>query len=269
MKLKYIAYSALIALLPLTSCNDFLDKTPDNRVELNSPAQLALLMVNGYPSGNYANMCEMSSDNYIDNTSPDESGNRYNLPAYDRIDDELFAWEDAKSSTGSDSPSDVWEKSYHAIAVANAVLDKVVEFEAKGMKDEVAPMKGEALLIRSYNHFILANLFCQPYRGPELSKSIQGIPYMTKSEDVVLVHYERKDLASVYEQIEEDLLAGLPLIDESLYDVPKYHFNKNAANAFAARFFLFKRDYPKVIKYATEAFGGEGGNPASMFMDIC
>ena len=55
MKLNLLKYTAFcVAALALASCNDFLDKVPDTRVELNSPEQLRLLMVNAYPSSNYS-----------------------------------------------------------------------------------------------------------------------------------------------------------------------------------------------------------------------
>ncbi|MDD6006855.1 MAG: RagB/SusD family nutrient uptake outer membrane protein [Bacteroidales bacterium] len=272
MKLNLLKYTAFcVAALALASCNDFLDKVPDTRVELNSPEQLRLLMVNAYPSSNYSLVCEFSSDNYIDNNSPDENGMRYNLSSYNRIDDELFAWEDAKASSGNDTPSDIWEAYYHSIACANAVLEKIPEFEAntelKG-RDMLPAIKGEALLVRAFSHFILANLFCEAYRGPELSKNILGIPYITEPETIVHVVPERGNLADVYDMIEKDLLEGISLINDGLYEVPKYHFNKAAANAFAARFYLFKRDYKKVLAYCDAAFGGPDVDPTPYMSDI-
>lgn len=272
MKLNLLKYTAFcVAALALASCNDFLDKVPDTRVELNNPEQLRLLMVNAYPSANYSLVCEFSTDNYIDNNSPDENGMRYNLSSYNRIDDELFAWEDAKASTGEDSPSGIWEGYYHAIACANAVLEKIPEFEAntelKG-RDMLPALKGEALVLRAFSHFILANIFCEAYRGPELSKNILGIPYITEPETVVQVIPERGNLADVYDKIEKDLLEGIALINDGLYEVPKYHFNKAAANAFAARFYLFKRDYKKVLAYCDAAFGGPEVDPTPYMSDI-
>ena len=73
----------------------------------------------------------------------------------------------------------------------------------------------------------------------------------------------------VYRQIEKDLLEGIPLIDDSKYAVPKYRFTKNAAYAFAARFYLNYvqadlSNYDKVIEYATMALGT---NPSSNLRD--
>ena len=259
-----------MALVGLTSCNDFLDKVPDTRVELKTPEQLRMLLVNGYPTGSYSSICELSSDNMIDNNSPNDQGVRYNLGAYDIIDNELFAFEDAKATNGEDTPSGVWEAYYHSIACANAVLERVEELEEEGQGDdpEVKAVKGEALLIRSYGHFILANIFCEAYRGPELSKSIKGIPYITKPETKVLVQYERGTLADVYAQCQKDLEEGLTLINDSYYDVPKYHFNRQAANAYAARFYLFIRDYKNCLKYADLALGGADTDASQFCTDI-
>ncbi|MEG1539098.1 MAG: RagB/SusD family nutrient uptake outer membrane protein [Muribaculaceae bacterium] len=268
MNIRIITYTVLLSTLSLTSCNDFLDKVPDNRVDLKTPDQMSQVLVDGYSIGNISLMCELSSDNFVDNNSPDEQGNRYNYESYDRIDNEIYAWDDAKASDQQDSPSSVWEGCYHAIAVANHVLEAVKRFEAEGRAKEVNAQKGEALLVRAYNHFTLANMFCQAYRGPELSKTMQGIPYVTEPEKTVIVDYARLPLSEVYEKIEKDLLEGLPLIDDTKYEVPKYHFNKRAANAFAARFFLYERKYDLVEKYATEALGGITGSPITQMRTI-
>jgi hypothetical protein len=248
--------------LLLFSCNDFLDKVPDNRAELVTPKQISQLLVDGYSEGNYAMIAELSGDNFIDNNAPDESGNRYNLTSMERIDDETFAWEDIVSGDQQDSPTSIWEGAYHAIAVANHALEKIAELEKEGRGQEVIAQKGEALLIRAYNHFILVNVFAQTYRNDVLSMNDQGIPYIKEPERTVAVTNERISVTEVYKKIEEDLLAGLPLIDDSDYKVSKYHFNKAAANAFATRFFLYKRDYEKVVEYATKVLGE---NPA-LFM---
>jgi len=70
----------------------------------------------------------------------------------------------------------------------------------------------------------------------------------------------------VYDYIEEDLKDGLKIVDGSFYaNSGKYHFTKNAALAFASRFYLYKRDYANCIKYSSELLGG---NPASFVKDI-
>lgn len=265
MKLQYIALAALSASLTLVSCDDYLDKAPDTRVELSTPEQLRLLLVDGYASSDIAPVLEISSDNVSDNNSTGSDGERFPFASFEPMQDEAFQWEEIKSSLSTNSPSDAWEGYYHAISVANAVLEAIPEMEKRGLADEVAPYKGEALIIRAYNHFQLANIFCMPYRGPELSKSIVGIPYAEAPETLVKPQYDRGNLADVYDKIERDLLAGLPLIDDAIYEQPKYHFNRAAAHAFAARFYLFKRDYVKCDSVASIALGD---NPAALMNQL-
>ena len=76
MKLKYIAIIAALASIGLSSCDDFLDKVPDTRVELNSPEKLRLLMVSGYTETNYGILTELMTDNMIDNNSTSSTGVR-------------------------------------------------------------------------------------------------------------------------------------------------------------------------------------------------
>lgn len=263
MKLnKYIFFTLLASVV--SSCNDFLDQVPDNRVDIETPDQVKQLLVDAYCKYNYATVCEFSSDNVVDNNAPDDNGNRYNLTYRDPSDLEAFAWDDIVSNIEEDSPSMIWAGCYHAIAVCNNALEAIARLEAEGRGSEVQAQKGEALISRAYHHFLLANIFSKAYAGEELSENIPAIPYMQKVETEVLVHYERESLASVYRKIEADIKEGLPLINDGAYDVPKYHFNKKAANAFAARFYLFKRDYENVEKYATEALGGAEADPATM-----
>lgn len=238
------------SILMLASCDDFLDKMPDNRIELSTPGQISELLVNAYSAGNYAVLGELSSDNFIDNNSPNSLGYYYNLAPFERAHNEAFAWEDLVSSTEQDSPSAIWSGCYFAIAVCNHALEAIARFEAEGRASEVSAQKGEALVSRAYHHFILVNVFAQAYKNDDLSKNDPGVPYMTQTENEVSVDYERLSVTAVYDSIEADLLKGIPLIDDNNYAVPKYHFNKRAANAFAARFYLFKREYQKVVDYA-------------------
>lgn len=254
---KFIYALSAVAVAMLSSCSDFLDTPTDTRVELLTTEQLRMLMNSAYPPYNYIWPCELMSDNMEDNNAPDDNNMRYNLAPYNRGDDEMFRFEPCESSSDTETPSAIWEGYYNSVASANAVLDKLDEFEAKNGSLDATQLaiKGEALLLRSFNHFCLAQVFCEAYAGPELSKTKLGLPYVTKPETTVKPHYDRGTLAQTYEHIVADLEAGLPLIDNSLYTVPKYHFNTAAAYAYAARLYLFMRQYKRAFNYANMAFG--------------
>lgn len=263
---KYILGLMLGGALFTTSCSDFLDQAPDTRTEINDVESVRKLLVDAYTGGNYAIIGEVSSDNIVDNNAPHDVDGKmvyYNLSQMDKMYDELFAFEPVTTSS-SDSPATIWSYTYAAIATVNHALENLDRIEAEGnlsTEDEAKAkaVRGEALLSRAFHHFILVNLFSQAYKDDENSKYDIGVPYITTPESDLLVHYERGTVTEDYQKIEADLTAGLELINDAYYKVPKYHFNKNAAYAFAVRFYLFKRDYDNVIKYANKILGDTPG----------
>lgn len=267
MKFKNIKYIAVLgAAVALSSCNDFLDQVPDNRIDPQTPDQVLLVLTGGYSGADYTLMCEQSSDNVVDNHAPDANGTSYPTTVSDPIDDQVFAWEDADKNSMQDTPTFLWTQNYHAIASANLMLEKIAEFRANGQfttGDDAAKLNaayGEALVMRAYYHFILVNLFAMQYDANNPNQ--QGIPYVEVPESKPVIDYQRNTVAEVYDKIERDLLEGLKYVNDQYYsDKVKWHFNKAAANAFAARFYLNKRDYAKVETYATAAIGD---NPAAM-----
>jgi len=72
----------------------------------------------------------------------------------------------------------------------------------------------------------------------------------------VFKDYDRGTVGGVYAKIRRDLEEGLPLLAKGSWDVPKYHFTPAAANAFAARFYLFSGEWEKAIQAASAIFAG-------------
>ena len=259
-KVLYIILSAVA----LTGCN-FLDKNPDNRTEIDSKKKVRLLLVNAYDAPNYGPIGEFSSDNIIDNNTPDAVGHINTKQPFDPGYNQIFAWQDVTAFAGQDSPYWIWNNSYHNIAVANQALEAIAKLEAKGQ--DMSSERAKALLCRAYNHFILVNIFSKAYRSDELSKNDLGVHYMTKPETEVKPAYVRHSVTEVYQLIEKDLLEALPIVSDEYYTVAKYHFNAKAAYAFAARFYLFKRDYSKVIMYANKVLGSTPSEAAMVMFD--
>ena len=246
-------------LLPLLlffsfSCNEFLDELPDNRTEANTKDKITKLLTSAYANKLFIFTTEMMSDNF------DDFGSTFN--SIGRVQEQLFRWEDVTDDGGSnESPKDVWASYYLAIAHANQALQAIEEM---GDPAGLNPQRGEALMSRAYHHFILVNVFCKHYSA-QTSATDMGIPYMEKAETTVNPRYERGTVAEVYEKIEKDIEEALPLISDDIYTVPKYHFNRKAACAFASRFYLFYQKYDKVIQYANEVLGN---NPTNMLRDV-
>lgn len=259
MKHNIFFYFIFLAVTMLTACNDILDEAPDNRTDIDDSKKVNLLLAAGYPQGSPAVIMELSGDNLVDNNVvvPATHKNGYSL-----YHDEAYAWEDIRNySTGDvDTPYQIWEAYYQSIAVCNHAIDAMKRLSADPKNDPtLSPMWGEAHVLRGYLHFMLATVFAEAYKDETQSQNDMCIPYVTVPETTVNVDYSkpefRKSVAETYRLIENDFLEGIDLIDDAQYKVPAYRFNKNAANAFAARFYLAKRDYEKVVEYADRALG--------------
>ena len=240
MKKVYYTICMLAALCVTTSCDDFLDKMPDKRAEINSSQKISELLVSAYPNVDPMMIYEHRTDNVMDN------GRRFGEP--ERMIVENYFWEDI-SETDWDAPEALWNSCYGAIAAANQALDAI---RILGPDSGNGPQRGEALLCRAYAHFLLVNTFCQPYRKSSASSDM-GIPYVEEPETVIGKLYDRGTVASVYEKIARDIEEGFPLINDNSYAVPLYHFNKRAAAAFACRFYLFYGKYEQALSYAGAA----------------
>ncbi len=235
-KIKTLLF--LTITLIFTSCEKYLDTIPDNRTEIDTAEKISELLVSAYPDANYQAFCELMSDNVNDNYS-----NATVSPIYSRP----YFWQDVLQ-IDADASQYYWASCYKAIAAANQALAAINKL---GNTANLMPQKGEALIARAYSHFMLVSLFSKFYDAATASTDL-GIPYVTEPENVVLKKYDRKTVAFVYEMIEKDLVEGLGLINDQSYVVSAFHFNKNAANAFASRFYLYKKNYDKVIEHANK-----------------
>ncbi|MCH5328838.1 MAG: RagB/SusD family nutrient uptake outer membrane protein, partial [Coprobacter sp.] len=214
MKNKTVYTIATLGLCGgLLSCSDFLDTLPDNRTEINTADKVTNILVSAYPSISPIMIQELSSDNAKDN------GNLYDV--YGQLQQDAYLWRDV-TVDDTDAPKNIWDSHYSAIASANMALQAIKEM---GDPVSLSPQKGEALICRAYAHFQLANLFCMAY-NPQTADTELGIPYITEPEHTVESDAERGTLKEVFEKCRQDIEEGLPLINDEIYSVPNYHFNK-------------------------------------------
>jgi len=246
-------YSWIITLggLMLTACDSYLDENPDNRVELNTTEKAAQLLTNAYSGSSYL-FTDWMTDNVVYTTGTSKQ------LEYDQI----YNWEDV-TSVNQDTPTDFWMQTYDAIAHANEVLAAIDALQ--GDKDHKDAVKGEAYLTRAYGHFMLVNLFAKHY-NEQTAGSDPGIPYVTTPETIFIKRYDRNTVKEVYDRVEDDLMDGLRYVNAGFYaNTGKYHFTKEAALAFASRFYLYKGDFDKCIKYSSDLLGA---NPSVYIKDI-
>lgn len=244
---KYISSLILAgALLSFSGCNKYLDKAPDDRTQLTDIATIKELITSGYPDYAYAPIFELRSDNMQD------KGNRIGSP--NPVERQMYTWEEVVQSSYQDSPQGFWRDSYSGVAAANQAL-RSIEQLTHGKKEEIDEARGEALMLRAYHYYMLAQAFTIPY-DPNTAQNELGIPTPNEPEDVLIKDYERGTLQETYDQIVKDFEEGFTLLGSN-YKQAKYHFTPQAAAAFGTRLYRTLGEWDKVIKYGKIALGAQ------------
>lgn len=234
---------SLLLLIGVSSCDDFLSETPDNRLQIDTPEKISELLADAYPDGTYMEIAETMSDNVSDNKT--SLVNLNNVQNYN--------WDLQDDQTGRDTQGFYWNVCYKAIATANQALASIKEL---GGTPNLNPQKGEALLTRAYAHFMLVSLWSNRY-NPATAAADLGIPYVTEPETVLIGNYKRNSIEEVFDLLQSDIEEGLKYVtNDYRTDYLKYHFNKEAAKAFAARFYTVKGDWNRVLEL-TEGLGNK------------
>lgn len=225
-------------------CKKYLEENPDMRTDITTVEKLGQLLVSAYPDRNYYTFAEVASDNAEDKSAALAGHSSEPFPT-------LYNW-NVVVGTGNGTPTEYWNACYGAIAVANQALEVIRE---KNFGVVANQYKGEALVARAYAQFMLVTFFSEAYQiGGD--NSSPGVPYPLTPETTTRPTYTRGTVASNYAQIQADLEEGLPLLVGAKYKVPHYHFTEQSAHAFAARFYLFKGEWDKVITHANAIYAG-------------
>ena len=216
-----------------------------------------------YTSANNGVICEYSSDNVIDNNVPDpKTGYANDIAPLHEMYNEIFAWLPVTNTDNQDSPAYIWKQNYRAIISANQVLELIKE--RNGNTDAE---KGEALLIRAYHHFLLVNVFCHAWKNNYDSRSDMGIPYLYDTKYTINSSTQRGSVYDTYNAIQSDLEDGLYLLSKSNKQLPTSRMNIKAAHAFAARFYLYKREWAKVVEHANYVLTTNDQTTLAMLFD--
>ena len=215
----------LLISMPMWSCKKFVDTTPTDRLVgkfiFDSDASIVAAM-----GGVYAQFA----------ASPTSLFTNPALYA-----DEATRTSDLVSQNNTYTPDtylDYFATYYSAIYNANAILDGIDK--AGSISPAVAAkVKGEALFIRAFSHFILVN-----YYG--------STPYITTSDANISAKLGNTPIATIYQNIISDLKISAGLLDNTYPDAYRSKANKQAVNALLAKVYLYSKDWVNAEKSATD-----------------
>ena len=102
MKKKHIITSVLSLALLFSSCGKYLDKYPDNRMELHTPEDAAKFLVSAYPDAHAAYLLEMYSDNSDEHDYTSWS-------AISPFQEQAYRWSDISEIREQETPQQLWD----------------------------------------------------------------------------------------------------------------------------------------------------------------
>lgn len=229
----------LLTVFTLTSCDDFLDITPTGKVIAKTGKEYRALLT--YEYKNFPEDRGLSTlrgdEMTLSNASTSEEDRNSYL--------DIWAWKDGEQQ--STTVSFGWRRYYHAIYIANYIIEHQASI-TEATTDEINQMVGEAYMMRAYCHFLLANLYAEPYTHCNPATT-RGIPLSLKAD--VNAVLSCSSLETVYQQVVDDLLnAKKHLTKDTWEEGYTYRFNKISADALLARVYLYKGDWQNALDAA-------------------
>ncbi len=150
------------------------------------------------------------------------------------------------ANTGS--VASTWNSSYATILRANNVINSPI-----AANTNTNQYKGEALTLRALMYFELVKQFSKPYTAANAAGF--GVPLILEYKPALKP--SRSTLKDVYDQIEKDLVAAIPLLTDRVPYSAGY-INKNAAKTLLARLYQYKADWPKALTTAQDVINTGG-----------
>jgi tetratricopeptide (TPR) repeat protein len=232
-----------VSTIMLTSCSDFLNTNPTDRLPADEVKTLsdAEKVVNGFYinmkwNDYYGTPLMVLGENRGDDLRPRRESGGYSA---------IYNYEFTPSNYAYGG---IWDKAYNIIMNTNVFLQNWDNISVVSTEDFVKKndLKGQALTVRAFCHFDLVKVYGYPYQkdnGASLG-AVKGDRIFTIGEQVA-----RSTVKEIYEFVIQDLLDALNLLSK---DKNHGNFNYWGAKGLLARVYLYKGDYENAFKYADE-----------------
>ena len=221
----------MACMLLLAACDNYLDIQPTGSVIPNSLAEYRALLARSYKD------VSKFSDRGMACFRSDEMqvrDNEYDQNYYMDIE----RWNDLAPNAYTSSFE--WAKYYNVLFIANHVIESRSDIK-EGTEEEINQLVGEAYMLRAYVHFLLVNLYGQPYtkEGALDTKSVP-LKLDTDLEKVL----KRNTVEEVYTSIQADIDEARKLVMKAEWEQRySYRFNAASVEAFQSRVSLYKGEW--------------------------
>jgi tetratricopeptide (TPR) repeat protein len=254
-KIQTIIISGCL-LLGATSCNGFLDITPDGQVKRDE----LLSTDEGIEDALYGVYAKMRTTSLYGQEMYFSTPEILSQTMYCYGNDGITAMSkyDYSNTTVKGVFESIWTDMYSNISNANSILNSSLIENAESYPLTI--YKGEALGLRAFMHFDLMRLFAEQYT---VNPNADGIPYATEFS---LKTPDFESLAKNYEHVLADLLEAEQLLAEddtykntsTFMNDRQIHMNLHAVRGLLARVYLTMGNKEKALEYAEKVINESG-----------
>ena len=229
-----------------TSCDNFLDITPTGKVIASTGEEYRAMLTYEYkyfPKDRHMTTVRTDELKFSGSTASSD------LDAY--LD--LWLWKDENPSPTTSYFS--WRSYYHAIYIANYIIehqDEITEASAQTINQLV----GEAYMMRAYCHFLLVNLYAEPYTHCTPATT-RGVPMMLEAD--VNAIPGSSSVETIYNQVLSDISEAEKRLNVTKWDEGEnYRFNTVSAQALRARTYLYMGRWQDALTAAKAVITAHG-----------
>ncbi|MEE1089505.1 MAG: RagB/SusD family nutrient uptake outer membrane protein [Bacteroidaceae bacterium] len=240
MKIKSILM-VILATLTMSACDNFLDITPTGKVIAETGDEYRALLTYEYKY--------FTKDRFMTTLRTDEmlmdkvKTSSTDLDAY--LD--LWRWKDDNPSPTTSYFS--WRSYYHSVYIANYIIQNQKKIK-EATAQEISQLVGEAYMMRAYCHFLLVNLYAEPYTHCTPSQT-RGVPMLLEAD--VNAIPGSSSVETVYNQILSDLDNAEQYLNVEEWELGKnYRFNTTSAQALRARTYLYMGRWSDALEASKE-----------------
>lgn len=235
-KIKYIV--AVLSIISLSSCGDFMDTTPKGMVIPKTVEDFAGLTRDILATYSADPLTEYSCDNFV---MPEEYKSSYISNSTGKA----YFWQ--KDFFRADEDDKSWNTLYNNIYRMNVVIDNIMG-ATDGTQDDKNRVMTEAKVNRAYNHWMLVNMYAKAYDANTASSDL-GIPLAVEAN--LEAKYSRATIQEVMNQILLDLEGAENFLPEK--GVNNFVPVKASVYAMRARVYFYMCEYDKAAIEAEKA----------------
>ena len=224
----YKAFLVAAAALTLGSCDDFLDIQPTGRVIITTAKDFRQMLTQAYsivPEDR--GLATFRSDEMtMDATLSQEDISSFR---------DIWTWNDVSPDDATSTFG--WRSYYQVIYEANYAIesrDKITE----GTEAEINQIVGESYMLRAYMHFLLVNLYGEPYTALADPYASKAVPLKLDTDPYTVLL--RSTVGDIFDQIIADIDAAEKLMNVEEWQVGlNYRFTTTAVDALRSRVYLY------------------------------